>query len=73
VFSIRTEVLQTEGLAMDVPTSAILAQAYIQNMFKYVVEILIIYEQRERNIGESFTEFNEQERSIKFAMQNPLN
>jgi hypothetical protein len=58
---------------MDAPTSAILAEAYIQNLFKYVVGILTIYDQRETNIDENFTEFNEQESSIKFSMQKPLN
>jgi hypothetical protein len=55
---------------MGAPTSAILAEAYIQNMFKYVADILIIFDQREMNTEESFTEFNEHEPTIQFAIQN---
>jgi hypothetical protein len=68
---------------MGAPTSAILAEAYIQNMehkqiypiltkhqiigyFRYVDDILIIYDQRITNIEETLREFNEQQRNIKF-------
>jgi hypothetical protein len=60
--------LQTDGLGMGAPTSAILPEAYIQNMFKYVADILIMYDQKETNIEEGVTEINKQEPITEFAI-----
>jgi hypothetical protein len=77
---------QTEGLAMGAPTSAILAETYIQHMehkhiypilinhkitgyFRYVDDILIIYNQNQTNIEETINEFNKLNNNIKFTIE----
>jgi hypothetical protein len=66
---------QTSGVAMGAPTSAILAETYLQHMehmqiypilikqhiigyFRYVDDILVIYDQNKTNIDETLNEFN---------------
>jgi hypothetical protein len=89
-FSIPTDILQTNnGLAMDVPATAILAEAHIENTkrkqkhrilmkrqitgyFSYVDDILLICDQRKTNIEETLNEFNKQQTTIKFAIENEL-
>jgi hypothetical protein len=77
---------QTEGLAMGAPTSAILAETYIQHMehkhlypilikhkitgyFRYVDDILMIYNQNQTNIEETINEFNRLNNNIKFTIE----
>jgi hypothetical protein len=77
---------QTEGLAMGAPTSAILAEIYIQHIehkqlypvlkqkiiryFRYVDDILIIYNETKTNIDETIAEFNKQGTNIRFSIEN---
>jgi hypothetical protein len=80
---------QTDGLAMGAPTSAILAQTYLQHMeheqiypilikqqiigyFRYVDDILIIYDQNKTNIKHTLNEFNKLQSSIKFTMEKEI-
>jgi hypothetical protein len=80
---------QTDGLAMGAPTSAILAETYLQHMeheqiypilirqeiigyFRYVDDILIIYDQNKTNIEHTLNEFNKLQSSIKFTMEKEI-
>jgi hypothetical protein len=79
---------------MGAPTSAVISEAYIQNMeckqifpilvkhqligyFRYVDDILIIYDQAKTNIDQTLVNFNEQQPTIKFTIekesQNSIN
>jgi hypothetical protein len=77
---------QTEGLAMGAPTSAILAETYIQYMeheqiypilikhkiigyFRFVDDILVIYDHRKTNIDNTLIEFNKQQTNINFTIE----
>jgi hypothetical protein len=76
---------QMEGLAMGAPTSAILAETFIQHMehkytypilntqifayYRYVDDILIIYNKKKTNIEETLTDFNNIQPSIKFTIE----
>jgi hypothetical protein len=86
--------IQTEGLAMGAPTSAILAEVFLQYLehtqiidilkkhqiidyYRYVDDILIIYNPQKNNISNTLNEFNATHHKIKFTMeqqsQNTLN
>jgi hypothetical protein len=76
---------QAKGLAMGTPTSAILAEVYIQQikhkklypiLKKHqiigcfrYIDILKIYNQNKTNIEETLTEFNKETTSIKFTIE----
>ena len=77
---------QTDGLAMGAPTSAILAEIYIQNMehtqiqeilnkqniigyFRYVDDILLLYDINKTNIDDMIIEFNKLQPTIKFTIE----
>jgi hypothetical protein len=77
---------QTDGLAMGTPTSAILAETFIQHMehkyiypilntqqvtayYRYVDDILIIYNKKKTNIEETLKDFNNIQPSIKFTTE----
>jgi hypothetical protein len=74
---------------MGAPTSAILAEMYIQNMkhkqiypillkhkiigyFRYVDDILLVYNQNKTNIEEILPDFNKQQPTIKFTILNSI-
>jgi hypothetical protein len=79
---------QTNGLAMGAPTSTlaeayiqnmeqkqicpILIKQQIIGFFRYVDDILLIYDQRKTNTVESLTEFNKQQHTIKFTTEKKL-
>jgi hypothetical protein len=75
---------------MGAPTSAILAETYLQPMeheqiypilirqqiigyFRYVDDILIIYDQNKTNIDHTLNELNKLQSSIKFTMEKETN
>jgi hypothetical protein len=74
---------QTEGLVMGAPTSAILAETFIQHMeHKQLYPILrtheiiahykyvdIMYDQNKTNIEQILNEFNNIQQSIKFTIE----
>jgi hypothetical protein len=77
---------QTEGLAMGAPTSAILAEIFIQYIehkhlypivktqeiityYRYVDDVLIIYDQNKTNIEQILNKFNNMQPSINFAIE----
>jgi hypothetical protein len=77
---------QTNGLAMGAPTSAILAEIYIQNTehtqiydilikqhiiayFRYVDDILIVYDSKKTNIDDTINDFNKLQPKIKFTIE----
>jgi hypothetical protein len=76
---------QTEGLAMAAPTSAILAETYMQHMehkqiypiltkhkiigYFRYVDDIIIYDQRKTNIEDTLIEFNKQKTNINFTIE----
>jgi hypothetical protein len=72
---------------MGAPTSAILAEAYIQNIehtqiyhilktqkiiayFRYVDDILIIYDNKNTNIDQTLNDFNNLQPTLKFSIEN---
>ena len=78
--------IQTEGLAMGAPTSAILSEIYLQFLennviynilkthkiigyFKYVDDILVIYNNVESNIHEVLDDFNQIAPKLKFTIE----
>ena len=78
--------IQTEGLAMGTPTSAILSEIYLQFLennviynilkthkitgyFRYVDDILIIYNNMESNIYEVLNDFNQIAPKLKFTIE----
>jgi hypothetical protein len=77
---------QTNGLAMGAPTSAILAEIYIQNLehtqiygflikqhiiayFRYLDDILIVYDSKKTNIDDTINDFNKMQPKIKFTVE----
>jgi hypothetical protein len=77
---------QTDELAMGAPTSAVLAEIYIQHMehtqkyhilrkqqiiayYRYVDDILIIYDQSKTNIDDTIQEFNKLQPIINFTIE----
>jgi hypothetical protein len=77
---------QIEGLAMGAPTSAILAETFIQHMehtyiypilktqqiiayYRYVDDILILYNKNKTNIEKTLNDFNNIQPSIKFTIE----
>jgi hypothetical protein len=75
---------------MGAPTSAILAETYVQNMehtqmysiltkqkaiayYRYVDDIIIIYDQRKTNINHTLQEFNKLQPNIQFTIENKTN
>jgi hypothetical protein len=71
---------------MGAPTSAILAETYIQNMertqinhilkaqqiiayFRYVDDILIIYDNKNTDINQTLNEFNNLQPTLKFTIE----
>jgi hypothetical protein len=81
---------QCDGLAMGAPTSAILAETYIQNMehtqifqilkaqkiiayFRYVDDILIIYDNNNTDINQTLNDFNNLQPTIKFTIEKEKN
>jgi hypothetical protein len=78
--------VQTEGLAMGAPTSAILSEIYLQSIenniiynilkthkikgyFRYVDDILIVYNTNESNIHNVLKEFNQITPKLKFTIE----
>jgi hypothetical protein len=77
---------QNDGLAMGAPTSAILAETFVQYLehtviyqilkkhqiidyYRYVDDILIIYNEQHTNIHDTLEEFNNIHPNIKFTME----
>jgi hypothetical protein len=82
--------VQTEGLAMDASTSAILSEIYMQFLekntiynilkthniegyFRYVDDILIIYNNMESNIHEVLNDFNQITPKLVFTLEEEIN
>jgi hypothetical protein len=78
---------QSEGLAMDVPTSALLSKLFIQQLehnqifhilkkhktityFRYVDDILILYNTNFTNINSTLSDFNSLHQKLQFTMEN---
>jgi len=81
--------VQTEGLAMGAPTSAILSEIYLQFLenniiynilkthdikgyFRYVDDILIIYNTIESNIHDVLNDFNQITPRLKFTIEEEI-
>jgi hypothetical protein len=80
---------QNDGLAMGTPTSALLAEVFIQHLehkiidilkkhhiidyYRYVDDILIIYNTRTTNINDTLTEFNALHPKIHFTIETEMN
>jgi hypothetical protein len=74
--------IQNEGLAMGAPTSAILAEAFMQYLehyhhvmdyYRYVDDILIIYNEDCTNTDDMLKEFNSIHPNIQYTIQNQTN
>ena len=81
--------IQTEGLAMGAPTSAILSEIYLQFLennviynilkthnivgyFRYVDDILVIYNNVKSNIHEVLDDFNQITPKLKFTIEEKI-
>jgi hypothetical protein len=77
---------QSEGLAMGAPSSALLAEIYLQflehnlllkhkilSYHRYVDDILIIYNSLSTNINETLSDFNDLHHKIQFTIENEIN
>jgi hypothetical protein len=79
-----------EGLPLGSPTSAILAETFIQHLehtliwrilqkhriidyYRYVDDILIVYNTHLTNIDDTITEFNQVHPKLKFAIKKEVN
>jgi hexokinase len=73
---------QIEGLAMGEPISAIVAEVFIQYMesqeqkkkkilayYRYVDDILTVYDRQKTNIKQTLKEFNNMQPTIKFTIE----
>jgi hypothetical protein len=76
---------QMRGLAMGAPTSAILAEIFIQHLehkyinpilntqviayYRYIDDMFIIYNKKKTNIEETLKDFNNIQPSIKFTIE----
>jgi hypothetical protein len=86
--SFDEEYYKQTGVDEGAPTSAVLAEIYLQHMehkqiylvlikqqpvnFRYVEGILIIYDQNKRNIEQMLDKFNKQQHSVKFNTEKEL-